>query len=136
MFEIIYSTRSARNVMYGLVIRMQIHKVHILKLENVERSCKRVVCKVSSSRAAVFLPGISQAEECADALHRIAIARPRWLLNVSDLLFMGSSFYLHRSLGLLTMHHIHIANESRIIFFYILGKNTNSFEAGKVKMFR
>lgn len=89
------------------------------KLENVERSCKRVVCKASSDRASVFLSGISQAEECAeDVLHWIAIAYPRWFLSVSDLLFMGSSFFVPRSLGLLTEHHICTVTESRFFFIY------------------
>lgn len=84
----------------------------------MERSCKRVICKASSDKAAVFLSGISQTEECADVLHWIAIAHPRWLLNVSDLLFMGSNFFVPRNLGLLTEHHICTVTESRFFFIY------------------
>lgn len=77
-----------------------------------------MVCKASSDRAAVFPSGISQAEECADVLHWIAIACPGWLLNASDLLFMGNNFCLLRSLGLLIVHHICIVIESRFILFF------------------
>lgn len=79
-----------------------------------------MVCKASSDRAAVFPSGISQAEECADVLHSVAVACPRWLLTASDLLFMDGKSSVLRSLGLLTMHPICIVIESRFFFNVLL----------------